>query len=44
MEGADVAVAYMDRERGFATDYNVTAMAPVSIRAFINYSTVEGNK
>ncbi|XP_071557241.1 protein Skeletor, isoforms B/C-like [Temnothorax nylanderi] len=28
MEGADVAVAYMDDTRGYATDYNITAKAP----------------
>lgn len=31
MEGADVAVAYMDDTRGYATDYNITAKAPVRI-------------
>lgn len=31
MEGADVAVAYMDGTRGYATDYNITAKAPVRI-------------
>jgi len=30
MEGADVAIAYMDDTRGYATDYNITAKAPVS--------------
>ena len=30
MEGADVAVAYMDDIRGYAIDYNITAKAPVS--------------
>lgn len=29
MEGADVAIAYMDDTRGYATDYNITAKAPV---------------
>jgi len=29
MEGADVAIAYMDETRGYATDYNITAKAPV---------------
>lgn len=29
MEGADVAIAYMDDSRGYATDYNITAKAPV---------------
>lgn len=29
MEGADVTVAYMDGTRGYATDYNITAKAPV---------------
>lgn len=31
MEGADVVVAYMDGTRGYATDYNITAKAPVRI-------------
>lgn len=30
MEGADVTIAYMDDTRGYATDYNVTAKAPVN--------------
>lgn len=29
MEGADVAIAYMDGTRGYTTDYNITAKAPV---------------
>lgn len=29
MEGADVVIAYMDETRGYATDYNITAKAPV---------------
>lgn len=29
MLGSDVAVAYIDGYRGFATDYNITAMTPV---------------
>ncbi|XP_057340960.1 protein Skeletor, isoforms B/C [Microplitis mediator] len=28
MEGADVAIAYMDGVRGYATDYNITSKAP----------------
>ncbi|XP_066581893.1 protein Skeletor, isoforms B/C [Prorops nasuta] len=28
MEGADVAIAYIDDTRGYATDYNITAKAP----------------
>lgn len=32
MVGADVAVAYIDGYRGFATDYNITALTPVSDR------------
>ncbi|XP_026827952.1 uncharacterized protein LOC105278994 isoform X2 [Ooceraea biroi] len=28
MEGADVAIAYMDDTRGYVTDYNITAKAP----------------
>lgn len=31
MMGADVAVAYMDGFRGYATDYNITALSPVSM-------------
>lgn len=31
MLGADVAVAYIDGARGYATDYNITSLAPVSI-------------
>lgn len=31
MEGADVAIAYMDGARGYATDYNITAKAPVGV-------------
>lgn len=31
MMGADVAVAYMDGFRGYATDYNITALSPVSV-------------
>ncbi len=35
MMGADVAVAYMDGFRGYSTDYNITALSPVSaIRIF----------
>lgn len=30
MLGSDVAVAYIDGYRGFATDYNITALTPVS--------------
>lgn len=29
MIGADVAVAYIDGHRGYATDYNITSLAPV---------------
>lgn len=29
MLGSDVAVAYIDGYRGFATDYNITALTPV---------------
>lgn len=29
MEGADVAVAYLDSIRGYVVDYNITAKAPV---------------
>lgn len=31
MLGADVAVTYIDGHRGYATDYNITSFAPVSI-------------
>lgn len=30
MEGADVAILYMDSYQGYATDYNITAKSPVS--------------
>jgi hypothetical protein len=30
MIGADVAIAYIDGYLGYATDYNITAKAPVS--------------
>lgn len=30
MLGADVVVAYIDGARGYATDYNITSLAPVS--------------
>lgn len=29
MLGSDVAVAYIDGFRGYATDYNITSLAPV---------------
>lgn len=35
MMGADVAIAYMDGFRGYATDYNITALSPVSIWVII---------
>jgi hypothetical protein len=38
MEGADVTIAYMDDTRGYATDYNITAKAPV--RKFIYLSNL----
>lgn len=31
MLGADVTIAFIDGFRGFATDYNITALAPVII-------------
>lgn len=31
MLNADVAVAYIDSYRGYAIDYNITALAPVSL-------------
>lgn len=30
MLGSDVAIAFVDGHRGFATDYNITALTPVS--------------
>lgn len=30
MIGADVAVAYINGYQGYATDYNITALTPVS--------------
>lgn len=32
MLGSDVAVAYIDGGRGYATDYNITSLAPVQKR------------
>lgn len=34
MMGADVVVAYIDGARGYATDYNITSLAPVSLYQF----------
>lgn len=31
MLGADVVVAYIDGHRGYAVDYNITSLAPVSL-------------
>ena len=31
MIGADAAIAYVDGYLGYATDYNITAKAPVSV-------------
>lgn len=31
MLGSDVTVAYVDGYRGFATDYNITALTPVGL-------------
>lgn len=31
MLGSDVAIAYIDGYRGFATDYNITALTPVCV-------------
>lgn len=31
MIGSDAAVAYISEYRGFATDYNITALTPVSV-------------
>ena len=35
MLGADVAIAYLDGALGYATDYNITAKAPVSKSGYI---------
>lgn len=32
MLGSDVTVAYVDGYRGFATDYNITALTPVGLK------------
>lgn len=37
MEGADVAVAYLDSIRGYVVDYNITAKAPVCKCKECNY-------
>lgn len=34
MLGADVVVAYIDGFRGYATDYNITSLAPVILLRF----------
>lgn len=36
MLGSDIAVAYIDGFRGFATDYNITALSPVRKLLFHN--------
>lgn len=35
MIGSDVSVAYVEGYRGYATDYNITALAPVCRFFFI---------
>lgn len=40
MEGADVAVAYLDSIRGYVVDYNITAKAPVCKCKECNYVCV----
>lgn len=37
MMGADVAIAYMDGFRGYSTDYNITALSPVSMISFFKF-------
>lgn len=37
MLGSDVAVAYIDGHRGFATDYNITALTPVGLKFLLLY-------
>lgn len=34
---SDVAIAYIDGYRGFATDYNVTALTPVSRKMYTKH-------
>lgn len=41
MEGADVTVAYMDDARAYATDYNITALAPVIFFHYLNKLILE---
>lgn len=35
MLGADVAVAFIDGARGYATDYNITSLAPVNSKTHV---------
>lgn len=37
MLGSDVAVAFIDGYRGFATDYNITALTPVCLKFCVNF-------
>lgn len=37
MLNSDVTIAYIDGYRGFATDYNISALTPVSIKSVASY-------
>lgn len=39
MVGADVAVAYVNGYQGFATDYNISALAPVCLELLMIKTT-----
>lgn len=39
MVGSDVTIAYLDGYRGFASDYNITALTPVSSKNFVQSKT-----
>lgn len=41
MIGSDVAIAYIDGYLGYATDYNITAKAPVS--CYIKHITLKNS-
>ena len=37
MEGADVAIIYMDTYQGYATDYNITAKSSVLFNDWLRF-------
>lgn len=43
MEGADATIAYLNDTRGYAADYNITAMAPVNYYILFYISEKKSN-